>query len=282
MEMELLMITKENIEEYRDGFIKGIPVCLGYLPVSFTFGLMAVSGGLARWLTVFTSLTNLTSAGQFAGVQLIFAGAGLFEIALTTFVINMRYMLMSLSLSQKIAEGTQLWKRLIFGFGITDEIFAIASIEKKKLTAAYMFGLMTTPIFGWTLGTALGAFTSGILPARLAAAMGIALYAMFIAIIIPPAKKSKAVMITIIEATVIMCIFKYVRFFDFISDGFKIIIATMLAAGISAALFPVKEEETAENAAVEIQPEQEQADETAKAAEADTAAAAEQTQEADI
>ena len=237
------LISKESIDEYRDGFIKGIPICLGYIPVSFTFGLMAVTGGLSRWLTIFTSLSNVTSAGQFAGVQLIFAGAGLFEIALTTFVINMRYMLMSLSLSQKIAEGTALWKRLIFGFGITDEIFAIAAVEKKKLTAAYMFGLMTTPIFGWTLGTTLGAFTSGLLSDRLAAAMGIALYAMFIAIIIPPAKKSKAVLITIIEATAIMCIFKYVRFFDFISDGFKIILATVIAAGISAALFPVKEED---------------------------------------
>ena len=237
------LISKESIDEYRDGFIKGIPICLGYIPVSFTFGLMAVTGGLSRWLTIFTSLSNVTSAGQFAGVQLIFAGAGLFEIALTTFVINMRYMLMSLSLSQKIAEGTALWKRLIFGFGITDEIFAIASVEKKKLTAAYMFGLMTTPIFGWTLGTTLGAFTSGLLSDRLAAAMGIALYAMFIAIIIPPAKKSKAVLITIIEATAIMCIFKDVRFFDFISDGFKIILATVIAAGISAALFPVKEED---------------------------------------
>lgn len=277
------MITKENIDEYRDGFIKGIPVCLGYLPVSFTFGLMAVSGGLARWLTIFTSLSNLTSAGQFAGVQLIFAGAGLFEIALTTFVINMRYMLMSLSLSQKIAEGTQLWKRLIFGFGITDEIFAIASIEKKKLTAAYMFGLMTTPIFGWTLGTALGAFTSGILPARLAAAMGIALYAMFIAIIIPPAKKSKAVMITIIEATVIMCIFKYVHFFDFISDGFKIIIATMFAAGISAAFFPVKEEDTmeADDTADSVNAA-EAADEMARSENEDTVILIETKQEAGI
>lgn len=235
------MLTKETKDEYRDGFIKGIPICLGYIPVSFTFGLMAVTGGLPRWLTIFTSISNVTSAGQFAGVQLIFAGAGLFEIALTTFVINMRYMLMSLALSQKIHEETPLWKRLIFGFAITDEIFAIASVERKKLTASYMFGLMSTPIFGWTLGTALGAFTSGLLSDRLSAAMGIALYAMFIAIIIPPAKKSKAVLITILEATAIMCIFRYVSFFDFISDGFKIIIATVIAAGISAAVFPVKE-----------------------------------------
>ena len=136
------------MSEFRDGLVKGVPVCLAYLPVSFTFGIMALAGGLPAWLTIFTSLSNLTSAGQFAGVQLIFVDATLVEIALTTLIINLRYMLMSLSLSQRIEKGTPLWKRLIFGFAITDEVFAIASLEKKKITANYMFGLMTTPILG--------------------------------------------------------------------------------------------------------------------------------------
>jgi len=230
--------------EFKDGLVKGVPIGLGYLPVSFTFGIMVVSGGLPAWLAIFTSLSNLTSAGQFAGVQLILAGVGYFEIALTVFVINMRYMLMSLALSQKIESGTKLYQRLIFGFGITDEVFAIASVEKKKLTAEYMYGLMTCPIVGWTIGTALGAFTSGILPERLADAMGIALYSMFIAIIIPPAKKSIPILVTILEAVAVTCIFKYVSVFDFISDGFKIILATIIAAGISAVIFPVKDEES--------------------------------------
>ncbi len=228
--------------EFKDGFVKGIPIGLGYIPVSFTFGIMVVSGGLPAWLAIFTSVSNLTSAGQFAGIQLILAGAGYFEIALTIFVINMRYMLMSLSLSQKIEQKTSLRQRLIFGFGITDETFAVASVEKKKLTAEYMYGLITAPILGWTAGTAMGALTSGVLSDRLSAAMGIALYAMFIAIIIPPAKKSLPIFATILEAVAITCLLKYVSLFDFISEGFKIIIATILASGISAALFPVNEE----------------------------------------
>ena len=236
------MIRRNVMDEFRDGLIKGIPICLGYFPVSFTFGIMTVTGGLPPWLAVFTSLSNLTSAGQFAGVQLIFTGASLFEIGLTTFVINMRYMLMSLSLSQKIDMNTAVWKRLIFGFGITDEIYAIASTEKKTLTAAYMNGLMLTPILGWTAGTAAGAFTSGVLPDRLSDAMGIALYGMFIAIIIPPAKKSIPVLLTVLEAALIMSVFRLFPVFAVISDGFKIILATIIAAGLSAFIFPVDED----------------------------------------
>lgn len=252
IEMENVL-GKENTSvksEFQDGLVKGIPVCLAYLPVSFTFGIMALEGGLPAWLTIFTSLSNLTSAGQFAGVQLIFADAAIFEIALTTLVINLRYMLMSLSLSQRIEKGTPLWKRLIFGFAITDEIFAIASLEKKKITANYMFGLMTTPILGWTIGTALGTIASSIMSDRLAAAMGIALYCMFIALIIPAAKKSKAIVATIAEAVVITCILKYVPIFSFVSEGFQIIIATIAASAISAILFPIHDEEDAVSEAV--------------------------------
>ena len=237
------MNENKNISEYRDGLIKGIPVCLAYLPVSFTFGIMAISGGIPAWLAIVTSLSNLTSAGQFAGAQLMFAGATLFEIALTTFVINLRYMLMSLSLSQRIERDTPLWKRMIFGFAITDEIFAIASLEDKKITAEYMFGLMTSPILGWTAGTALGTVASSIMSDRLAAAMGIALYCMFIALIIPPAKKSRAVVATIGEAVAITCILQFVPFFGFISEGFRIIIATVAASAVSALIFPLDEEE---------------------------------------
>ena len=241
--MENTLSKGNGMSEFRDGLVKGIPVCLAYLPVSFTFGIMALAGGLPAWLTIFTSLSNLTSAGQFAGVQLIFVDATLVEIALTTLIINLRYMLMSLSLSQKIEKGTPLWKRLIFGFAITDEVFAIASLEKKKITASYMFGLMTIPILGWTTGTALGTIASSIMSDRLAAAMGIALYCMFIALIIPPAKKSRAVVATIAEAVVITCVLKYVPIFSFISEGFQIIIATVAASAISAVLFPIKEED---------------------------------------
>lgn len=232
----------ERKEEYADGFRKGIPIGLGYLPVSFTFGVMAVAGGIPVSLAIFTSLSNLTSAGQFAGTKLIIAGAGYFEIALTTFVINIRYMLMSLALSQKMEEGIGFFRRLLIGYGVTDEVFAIASVEKKKLTAPYMYGLFTAPVIGWTLGTALGALISGLLVDSVANAMGIALYAMFIAIIVPPAKKSKPIVFTILLAVALMILMETVPVFSVISEGFRVIIATILAAGTAAFLFPIREE----------------------------------------
>ena len=235
--------------EYKKGFITGIPIGLGYLPVSFTFGLMAVQGGIPLWLAVFISLSNLTSAGQFAGTTLILANAGYFAIVLTTFVINLRYMLMSLSLSQKLEPMVTTGKRLMIGFGITDEIFALASLRQGKISAAYMYGLMTTPIFGWTLGTFLGGYTSSLLPDALQNAMGIALYTMFIAIIIPPAKKSKEIRIVIILSIAITCILKYT--ITTISSGFQVIIATLISASIMAIIAPMNHSDENEKKEVE-------------------------------
>ncbi len=229
--------------DFRKGIIRGLPIGLGYFPVSFTFGLMVTSNRLPAWFAVLLSLTNLTSAGQFAGTQLILAGATLVEIALATFIINIRYMLMSLSLTQKLEKGVSTGQRLLFGFGITDETFAVAACEPRALSAKYMYGLITLPIIGWTLGTVLGAVCTSFLSPSLSSAMEIALYAMFIAIIIPPAKKSKPVLICILTAVAISCVFRYIHIFDFISDGFKIIITTLAAACAAAALFPHTEEE---------------------------------------
>ena len=233
-------------EEFIDGVKKGIPIGVGYLAVSFTFGIWAVEGGVPIWMAIFISLSNLTSAGQFAGTGLFLAGASFFEVGLSVFIINLRYSLMSLALSQKIAKKTKLWEKLIFGYAITDEVFAVAATEKKEITATYMYGLASTPIFGWTLGTALGAIVGSILPDRLADAMGIALYAMFIAIIIPPAKKSTAVLGAIIISICVTCLLRYIPVFSFITDGFAMIIATFIAAGIMAAVAPVKAEEATE------------------------------------
>jgi Predicted branched-chain amino acid permease (azaleucine resistance) len=237
---------KNSRQQFAYGFRRGLPIAFGYLPVSFTFGLMAVNGGLPVWLAIFISLSNLTSAGQFAGTNLILSGAGLFEITLTTFIINIRYMLMSLSLSQKIDMKIPIWKRLIFGFGITDETFSVASMEIGTLSSPYMMGLVSGPMIGWTLGTTMGAFICSALPNSLSSAMGIALYAMFIAIIIPPSKKSRSVISIVLIAVIITCMIKYIPLFHFISNGFRIILATMLAAGIGAALFPIKEDEKEE------------------------------------
>lgn len=231
-----------NQKQFTYGFRKGLPIAFGYIPVSFTFGLMATGGGLPVWLAIFTSLSNLTSAGQFAGTELILAGAGLLEITLTTFIINIRYMLMSFSLSQKIESKITVKQRLLFGFGITDETFTMASLEQGKLTYAFMLGLITGPIAGWTLGTAMGALISEALPLSISNAMGIALYAMFIAIIVPPSKKSRPILLIVLLSVLITIGLKYIPIFSFISSGFRIIIATVLSACVGAAIFPVKEE----------------------------------------
>jgi len=230
-------------KDFTYGLKRGLPIALGYIPVSFTFGLMAVSGGIPLWMAIFISFSNLTSAGQFAGTNLIINGAGLLEITLTTFIINIRYMLMSLSLTQRLDKNMNLTKRLIIGYGVTDEIFSIASMERASLTFPYLIGLIIGPVLGWTGGTALGAFISSALPDSLSNAMGIALYAMFIAIVLPVAKKSKPVIIIVAISVAVVCILKYLPMFSFISSGFRIIIATVIGAGIGAKLFPIDEEE---------------------------------------
>lgn len=219
------------------GFKHGIPIGLGYLPVSFTFGFLAVTGGLPVWLAVFISLTNLTSAGQFAGTNLILAGAGYMEVALTTFIINLRYMLMSLSLSQKLDEKATTLSRMIFAFGITDETFVVASLQTKVLTAAYMFGLITLPIVGWNLGTLLGGCVSTVLPEALQSAMGIALFAMFIALIIPPARQSRPILCVIVMAVAVNCAIMWTPVLSGISSGFRIIMATVAASAAGAWIF---------------------------------------------
>ena len=225
-------------KDFINGLKSGFPIFLGYLPVSFTFGFMAVSGGFPVWLAVLMSITNLTSAGQFAGTNLIIAGAGYIEIGMTTFIINLRYMLMSVALSQKINPEIPIWKRLIFSFGITDETFVVASTKNNNLSASYLVGLIFLPFIGWSTGTFLGGSISSFLPVALQNAMGIGLYAMFIAIIIPAARESKQVLFIVILAIIITCILKYVPLFAIISSGFRIIIATILSAGIGAWLYP--------------------------------------------
>lgn len=251
--------------EFKKGIKSGLPIGIGYIPVSFTFGFLAVSGGLPIWVAVVISLTNLTSAGQFAGTNLIFAGAGYLEVALTTFVINIRYMLMSLSLSQKLERKTGTLARLALAFGITDETFVVGSLKPGTLTAPFMLGLILMPIAGWNLGTLMGGCISTLLPQALQNAMGIALYAMFIALIIPVAKASVHVLCIICIAVAVQCGLNYIPVFSFLSDGFRVIISTVAAAGLGAWLFPGTDDsgetekiEKAEDAADEA------AEETAK------------------
>lgn len=229
-------------KELRIGLRDGLPIALGYVPVAFTFGFIAVSGGLPVWAACLISLTNLTSAGQFAGTNLILAGAGYAEVAMTTFVINIRYMLMSLSLTQRMDEKMGTLKRMLFGFGVTDETFVVASLKQGTLGAPYLYGLIALPILGWNAGTLLGGCISSVLPQALQNAMGIALYGMFIALIVPAARDSFHVLLIVLIAVAVNCVLKYVPLFSFVSSGFRIILATIIGAGIGAALFPKNEE----------------------------------------
>jgi len=211
---------KKSIHEFIAGTKQSIPIALGYFPVSFTFGLMAVRGGIPVWIVILISMTNLTSAGQFAGTNLIIAGSGYVEITVTTFIINIRYMLMSLSLSQKLTQGVSSIKRWTMAFGITDETFTVAAMQKKDITYPYMMGLEVLPYIGWASGTAAGAIVCTLLPETLQNSMGIALYAMFIALVIPAAKKSKAALSVAAGAILISSVLKWIPLFSFISVAY--------------------------------------------------------------
>jgi len=203
---------------------------------------MAVNMGVPLWAVVLISLWNLTSAGQFAGMQQIVAGASVAEIALTQLVINIRYSLMSMSLSQKADGSLTTGHRLATSFFITDEIFALASQRPDKLSRSYMYGVGAIPVLSWNLGTLLGAVAGGLMPEALRVSLNVALYAMFIAIILPPAKQDKAVLFAVGAAAAGSLALRYLPLFSRMSSGFAMIVCAVLAAIAAAFLFPVKEE----------------------------------------
>ena len=229
-------------QDFQYGLRDGVPIALGYFSVSFSFGIMALKGGLSVLRAAITSLTNMTSAGQFAGLQIIIAGGTLLEMAATQLIINLRYALMSLSLSQKLSGNVTLWQRFIIAFANTDEIFAVAMSHNRELTFSYMVGLQILPIIGWTSGTACGAVAGSMLPAAINSALSVALYGMFLAVVIPAAKKTRPVLLMALLAAAISCILYYVPLFQGISAGMSIIICTVAASVVGAIVFPVKEE----------------------------------------
>ena len=229
--------------EYRAGVTGGLPVGLGYFSVSFGFGAMAISQGLKVFDATLISLTNLTSAGQFAGLTVIVAAATLWELILTQLIINSRYALMSLALSQRMGQRIGVLPRLLIAFFNTDEIFALAMARTEPLTVPFMLGLGTLPIIGWTLGTLCGALAGSVLPASIQAALGVMLYGMFIAIVVPPAKQEKPITIAVILAMTFSTLFTLVPLLKQVSAGISIVICTVAAAAVCAALFPIPEEE---------------------------------------
>ena len=232
-----------NWNAYRTGVNRGLPVGVGYFSVSFGFGAMAAAQGIRALDATLISMTNLTSAGQFAGLTLILAAATLWELILTQLVINSRYALMSLALSQRMGQRIGVLPRLFIAFFNTDEIFALAMAEKAPLTVPFMLGLGTTPILGWTAGTLCGALAGSVLPASIRVALGVMLYGMFIAIVVPPARQEKPVLITVILALVLSCLFTWVPGLKEVSAGISIVICTVAAAAICAWLHPIEEEE---------------------------------------
>lgn len=236
-----------NQMNFKRGIQDGIPIGLGYFAVSFTFGMMAVSGGLTAWQAVLISLTNLTSAGQFAGLGIIVAGGSMWEMALTQLVINLRYCLMSFSLSQKLGKNISTGHRLAVAFGVTDEIFGVSASQEGRLSPWYNYGVMSMAIPGWTLGTLVGAVLGNVLPGFLVSALNVAIYGMFLAVIIPPAKKNKSVLGVVIGAMAISTVFAVVPVLNKVSSGFVIIITTLIVAGLAAHFSPIPEEKEAES-----------------------------------
>ena len=232
-----------NWNEFTTGVRRGMPVGMGYLSVSFGFGTLAASQGIKVLDAVLISATNVTSAGQFAGLTLILAAAGLWEVILTQIIINSRYALMGLALSQRMGERIGFLPRLLIAFMNTDEIFALAMSRKEPLTVPFLIGLGVLPFIGWTGGTLLGALAGSVLPQNIRTALGVMLYGMFVAIVIPPAKKERQVALCVAIALVCSCLLAWVPALKNITAGVAIVIATVIAAGAAAVLFPIKEEE---------------------------------------
>ena len=225
-------MKKDFIQGLRDG----VSIMAGYFAVSFSFGILAMQGGLSVIQAALTSVTNMTSSGQFAGLQIIVAGGTLIELILTQVIINMRYSLMSLALSPKLDKKIKLWQRLLIAFANTDEIFAVAMSRERSLSFPYMVGLQLLPIFGWTAGTATGAIAGNLLPAALTAALGIALYGMFIAVVVPVARRSRPVLLSAFIAITISSILYVLK----VSAGISIIISTVAASALMAFLRPIE------------------------------------------
>lgn len=236
------IIMKNNIIHWKNGVKDGVPICLGYIAVSFTFGIVAKNAGLTPFQAVLMSATNFTSAGQFAALGLIGASATYLEMAVTQLIINLRYCLMSCSLSQKLDSKAAFSHRFLVAFGISDEVFGVSVCTYGRLSPFYTYGLMSISMPGWALGTFLGVVSGSILPERIISALSIALYGMFIAVIIPPAKGNKLLSGIILLSMLMSLLFTKISVFSHISSGFKIIILTILIAGIAAVLYPIKED----------------------------------------
>ncbi len=230
------------MKDFRKGLGCGLPIGLGYLSVSFTFGILAVSYGFEWWQAVLISMTTLTSAGQLAGIGIMIDPGQYIQMLISQLTINIRYSFMSVSLSQKTSPEFSGIRRWIFGFFMTDEIFAVASGE-SQVSTRFFAGLTVAPYFGWTLGTLFGAVLGNLLPEFIMNALCLAIYGMFIAIIAPKAKDFMKLLSVVIVAIALSCAFYYVPILSVVSQGLSISLCAVIAAVFGAVTFPVKEGE---------------------------------------
>ena len=242
------MKSENNI--FRMGIRDGFPICLGYLSVSFAFGISATGVGLAVWQTLLISMFNVTSAGQLAAIPIIAALGSIAELVLTQLIINLRYSLMGISLSQRLGGSVRMRDRFLIAFVNTDEVFAVATSKGTPLGRKYFYGLILTPYLGWSLGTLVGAVAGNLLPPILISALGIAIYGMFVAIVVPDVKSDKRVAALVLSSATLSCLFKYLPYLSEISVGFVIIIISVTVSAVFAKLFPIADE-TVEDVASE-------------------------------
>jgi len=236
------MDEKTAKNQFARGIKDGMPICIGYLSVAFAFGIFSTGLGLSVWEAVFISMFNVTSAGQLAGAPIIAARGSVIELALTQLVINARYSLMSVSLSQKMDITVTLADRFAIAFVNTDEVFAVASGKDGLVGRAYFYGLIVPPFLGWTLGTLIGAVCGNILPAIVVSALGIAIYAMFIAIIVPAVKTNLKTALAVVSAILLSCLFKYTPVLNKVPSGFVIIICAVTVSALFALIAPIPDE----------------------------------------
>lgn len=238
----------DNFTYFKKGIQHGIPIASGYLAVSFTLGIAAKNAGMTAFQATITSLLVNASAGQFAGFNLIAAQAGYLEMAVMILVTNARYLLMSCSLSQKLSPDTGLLHRMLIGFDVTDEIFGVSMAFPGKLNPFYTYGVIAIALPGWSLGTCLGVLCGNVLPANIVSALSVGLYGMFLAIIIPPARKNKIIAGLIVISMLFSFCFAKLPVLSSLSSGIRIILLTVLISGAAALLFPIKEESGASGA----------------------------------
>ena len=231
---------------FRTGVHHGIPIALGYFSVATAFGLIAVNGGCTAVEALFISMFNVTSAGQFAGVTVMASAGSYIEMAMTQFLINARYSLMAISLSQKVDSRFTTLPRILLSTFITDEIYAVAIGQKEDVSAKYYAGLSCLPYVGWAAGTFFGAFMGNILPQVLTTSLSIGLYGMFIAIVVPVVKSSRKTLIIVGISLAISCLLYFIPAVDKVSAGFAIIISAVIASAAGALLFPIDDEEVTE------------------------------------